>query len=102
MTSMYLESRLLLEQGGEVDTDYPIELQYYLLESEISIEEELKGIKTYGVGIIKKTQKECSEAKFVEDLSCCLASTKEVLNLLIRNLVTPISLHNVLEDIIGT
>lgn len=101
MTSMYLESRLLLEQGGEADTDYPIDLQYYLLESELSIEEELKGIKTYGVGIIKKTQEECTEAKFVEALSCCLASTKEVLSLLVRNSVTPVSLHDVLEDIVG-
>ena len=101
MTDMHLENTLLLEQCGETGTHYPMELQYYLLERETTIEEELIGIKAYGVGIIKKTQEECSEARFVEDFSSSLARTKEVLNLLVKNSVTPISLYDVLEDIAG-
>ena len=101
MTGMHLENTLLLEQGGETGNGYPMELQYYLLESEITIEGELRGTKTYGVGIIKKMQQECSEARVVEDFSCSLARTKEILNLLVRNSVTPISLYDVLEDIAG-
>ncbi len=99
MTDMHLENTLLLEQCEETGTFYPMELQYYVLESEITMEEELKGTKTYGVGIVKKTQDKCSEARFVEDFSSNLAGTKEVLNLLVRNSVTPISLYDVLEDI---
>lgn len=101
MTGMYLENTLLLEQFGETGIFYPMELRYYLLESEITMEEELIRVKTYGVGIIKETREECSEARLVENFSSSLARTKEVLNLLVRNSVTPISLYNVLEDIAG-
>ncbi|NJD04268.1 MAG: hypothetical protein FIA99_17115 [Ruminiclostridium sp.] len=100
MTNMYLENKLLLESGEEVDLDCPIELEYYLVESEISALEELAGKRIYGIGIIKKTVKECCEGELVPDFSCCITRTKEVLKKLASNSVTPIALHSVLEDII--
>ena len=101
MTNMYLENRLLLEDYEEVDLDCPIELEYYLVESENGALEVSDGKKVYGIGIIKKTKEECSEGMLVADFSCCITRTKEVLKKLVSNSVTPIALHNVLEDIIG-
>jgi hypothetical protein len=101
MTSMYLENRLLLESGEEVDLDCPIELEYYLVESDICTVEESKGKKVYGIGIIKKTKEECCEGKLVADFSNCITETKEVLKKLVSNSVTPITLHSILEDIVS-
>lgn len=101
MTNMYLENRILLKGGEEADPDSAIELEYYLVESELDALEELAKKKIYGIGIVKKTKAESNEEKFVADFSCCITRTKEVLKKLISNSVTPIALPYVLEDIIG-
>lgn len=101
MANMYLENKLLLKNCEEVDLDRPIELEYYLVESEIDSSDELAGKKIYGIGIIKKTKEESSEGKLVADFSSCIIRTKEVLSKLAINSVTPIALNYVLEDIIS-
>ena len=57
MTNMYLEDRLLLEKCAEMDLECPIELEYYLVESEIDTSDEQAGKTIYGIGIIKKNEK---------------------------------------------
>lgn len=101
MTKMYLEKRLLLEGSEETDLDFPIELEYYLVESDISAPEVSDGKKVYGIGIIKKTNEECSESSLIADFSCCISRTKEVLGKLVSNSVTPVALNYILEDIVG-
>ncbi len=101
MTNIYLENRLLLENGEEAELDCPFELEYYLVESDIAAQDGPGAKKIYGIGIIKKTKEECSEGKLIADFSCSIVRTKEVINKLISNSVTPIALHYVLEDIIG-
>ncbi len=101
MTNMYLENRLLLEGNEEVVLAHPIELEYYLVESEIYSADEPAVKKVYGIGIIKKTKEQCSEGKLITDFSACINRTKEVLKKLVSNTVTPVALHNVLEDIMS-
>ena len=101
MTNLYLENTLLLEGGEEVELDCPIELEYYLVESEIGALEESAGKRIYGIGIIKKTGEECNEGMLIADFSGSIARTKEVLKKLVSNSVTPVALHSVLEDIVN-
>ena len=100
MTNMYLVKRLQLEREEDAGPDYPIELEYYLAESENNFLKEVSGDKIYGIGIIKKTGDECNEGMLIRDFSSCIVRTKEVLKKLASNSVTPVALHSVLEDIV--
>ena len=102
MTRMYLENKLLLEGGEEANSEFPMELEYYLVESDMKIPEDSDEMKVYGIGIVKKTKEVCCESKLIADFSCCITRTKEVLKKLISNSVTPVALNYVLEDIIST
>ena len=77
------------------------DLEYYLLESEIKGFDELEGKKAYGFEIVKKPTKGKSESCSVTNFSCCKESTSRVLNSLAESTVTPISLHFILDDILG-
>lgn len=101
MTNLYLEKKVLLEGSEEEELDYPIELEYYLTESEGDASDEPAGTKHYGIGIIKKAGEECQESMFISDLSSYITRAKEILGKLIRNSVTPVALNYVLEDLIG-
>ena len=98
---MYLFKKLLLECKEDADPDCPIELEYYLAESENDLLNETCGDKIYGIGIIKKTGEECNEGMLITDFSSCITRTKEVLKKLASNSVTPVALHSVLEDIVN-
>lgn len=102
MIEKYLEKKVEL---GFVETlkgcKNPIELEYYLLESNINDIDELKGKKVYGVEIIKKVNDIRVENNSVQNLFCCKESTKYILNKLANNTVTPVGLPFILDDIIG-
>lgn len=102
MSKVYLENKLFLKEGEEGVLSCPIELEYYLVESDYNTIEEADAKKTYGICIIKKTNEQFIEGKLISDFSCCISKTKEVLKTLAENSVTPITLYNILEDIVGT
>jgi hypothetical protein len=98
----------LLEKEVEVLTDenqilfnFPIKLEYYLLESECEEIEELKGEKIFGIEVIKKVEGIKEEVMSFKEFSSNFEVTKKILNTLAKNSVTPIELPYVLEDMIG-
>lgn len=102
MTNMYLVKRLQLECGEDVDPDCPVELEYYLAESENDYSDEATRTKIYGIGITKKTGEEYNEGMLIIDFSSCIIRTKEVLKKLANNSVTPVALQSVLEDFVNS
>lgn len=79
----------------------PFELEYYLIESDITHPDELMQDKVYGVEIVKKNVNEKVEREIIKDLSCCRKNTENILNKLVNNTVTPVCLSHILDDIIG-
>lgn len=79
-----------------------IELEYYLLESEVRDLEELSGKIAYGIEIIKNPTNGMIEKETVKNLFCCKESVKQLLEKFANNAVTPIGLFYVLDDIVGT
>lgn len=82
-----------------------IYLEYYLIESEIEDIDELKGTRTYGIEIVKKTDRVISETALesaaVKNVSTSKNKTEKIIELLSSNYVTPVSLDYILEDIVG-
>ena len=80
------------------------DLEYYLLEKEIQLDGFC--VNTYGVEISKCSKDENKvlhkEYRKVFDVFCTQKDAEEVLEKLARNAVTPISLLDVLESMIGT
>lgn len=98
----------LLEKKVEISTDEnqilfnsPIKLEYYLLESELEQIDELKGIKVFGIEVIKKLHGVEDEIISYKDYSSNVFKTKDLLNILANNSVTPVGVSYVLEDIMG-
>jgi len=101
MLVKYLEKKVELESFDCTAAEEPIELEYYLLESEIRGEEELDGRKVYGIEVVKRVNDVKVERKIIKDVSCFKESTLEILKRLAENSVTPVSLPFILEDMIG-
>jgi len=103
MISRCLEKKVELIPDEElVEMKNSIELEYYLVESEISDLDELKGEKVYGIEIVKKAIDMPVERQVVRNLSCCRESARSMLDKLAYNTVTPVELPFILDDIIGT
>lgn len=97
-----LEKRIELIPDEKLDEfKSPIELEYYLVESDTEDLEELSNEKVYGIEIVKKIDNTKLENKLVRNFSCCKESTRNVLNKLVNNTVTPLELMFILDDIIG-
>ena len=77
-----------------------IELEYYLVESEIKKHDELTGKKAFGIEIVKKIANNC-EVETIKNLSFCRDNTIAVLEKLAANTVTPIALNYVIDDMMG-
>lgn len=79
-------------------------LDYYILEKEIQIDG--FSINTYGIEVAKRDKindaSTCLEYRKIYDVFCTERETIEVLEKLIRNTVTPVSVLDVLQDLIGT
>ncbi len=81
-----------------------INLEYYMLEVDgYSCEEQTQ--KVYGIQIVKtevdKNNKIHTDTELVPDISPDKETVKAIIQKLIKNKVTPVSLHDVLEDTIG-
>lgn len=101
MMTKYLEKRLVLEDTEKWGMEFPIELEYYLIESEINYRDDLAGKKVYGIAISKKISESCFEEKIISNFSCSIKMTKKVIEMLAGNYVTPIGLQPVLEDFLS-
>lgn len=88
----------------EEETKRSFILEYYTLEKEIDLE----GIShnTYGVEVLKRETTERGtlriEYRKVFDVFCTEDEARMVANILADNTVTPISVHDVIEQFIGT
>lgn len=105
MANRLFEKKIeLLQDENMVGFKSPMKLEYYLIESKIDDADEideLSGKKVYGIEIVKKIDGLKDEMKAVKNLSCCIEKTKDVLEMLAKNSVTPVGLQFVLEDMIG-
>lgn len=102
MLSKFLEKKLEVStKDGEINLEKPMQLEYFLLESEVKDRGELHGKKVYGIEVVKNDGKGCYETEMVKDLFNCRESTKALLDKLADNMVTPVSLFYILDDLIG-
>lgn len=78
------------------------ELEYYLLENDNNdiVESETK--KVYGIEIVKKHQGVLNESKQFQNIFNTRGKTKNLVDLLAENTVTPSSLPYILDDLLGT
>lgn len=101
--SRNLEKRIELKPDGQlIELSNPMELEYYLIETDENDMDELKGKLTYGIEIVKRISENNIENKIVKNFSCCKENTRLLLNKLAENTVTPVGLQFVLDDLIGT
>jgi len=79
----------------------PMQLEYYLVESEST--EDLKDYtdKVFGIEIIKKVGNIEIERELIKNYSHSRQITINMLKVLADNTVTPVSLPYILDDIIG-
>jgi hypothetical protein len=98
MISRFLEgTRNCCISGGEA-----IQLEYFLLETDLESDRDLT--KSYGIEIVKKCN-QCGQTISTEtDIIHCLSTEKEqaqeIINKLIANTVTPVSMIYVIEDLL--
>lgn len=82
-----------------------MQLEYYIVESDMENELPLSYGKRYGIEIVKKeytvNNDTYIENKLIDDICCSENNAKELVNKLIHNAVTPVSLNCVLEDLVG-
>jgi hypothetical protein len=102
MICKYLEGKIELipEESGK-EPVIPMELEYYLVESENMEGDELEGLRVYGVEIVKKAKGNSVERKSVRNLSCSRDGVRLLLHKLIANTVTPVGLPFILDDMLG-
>lgn len=102
MVSKYFEKKVeLLPDKNCNEPEKPFRLEYYLLESEGSDLEELKGEKVFGIEIVKITDETEVETRTVRNLSCSRKLAMDILKKLVYNTVTPVGMPFVIDDIIG-
>ena len=85
------------EELAETKINHRIELEYY------KTKEEHNKQMIYGIEVVKKEYREKGidiEANNVANLSDCTNKVEEIIDTLKRYKVTPVCLHDVIEDII--
>ncbi len=98
----YLEKKIeILTNEDSGDLKQNMELEYYLIESDINGFDGISEEKVYGIEIIKKMEEERYECEMVKNYSCCADSVKSVLKKLASNTVTPVGLPFILDDLLG-
>lgn len=78
-----------------------LELEYYLLEGEYTEEGKSVEQKGFGIEVVKRNQGIPNERKQFENIFSSRERTRELVDLLAVNTVTPISLPYVLDDLLG-
>lgn len=77
------------------------ELEYYLLESRITSDDELNGKKTFGIEIVKKLDGGKVERRSIMNFSCNIETVRDLITRLAYNSVTPVGLPDIIDDLIG-
>ena len=99
MIKRIIERKISIDYDTEnYKYDIPIILEYYILENVADYDDKLGDKKVYGLGIAKKIGENCYEEKSVMNFSCNIENTRKLINKLADNLVTPITLEFILED----
>lgn len=101
MISKYLKRKVgneFIEDSGQGSS---MELEYYLIECDAGSLSEPIGKKVYGIGVLKRIDDICCEEEIIRNFSCCIHNTQMVINKLADNLVTPITLKYVLDDLLA-
>lgn len=102
MISKFLEKKieiLVAENSGI--TGNTLELEYYLVESDNDMPEDMDTDKGYGVEIVKKEFGLTKESKMIKNIFCSRKTAEELLILLADNSVTPVTLPYILDDTMG-
>ena len=102
MVSKYLEKRVEIIPDGDMgNTGVPLELEYYLVESDVDMTEDIPEEKTYGIEIVKKTENRNIENEMIRNLCYNKGCAMDILNKLVYNTVTPVELPFVIDDLLG-
>lgn len=102
MICKFLESKVKLEmEEGIINEKNSFELEYYLIESEENEMQDFPGTRVYGIEIIKKLNTGIEEKERVRNFSFCRDQTRNMLEKLSKNTVTPVGLPFVIDDFIG-
>lgn len=102
MVSKFLEKRVEIEfEGLSKRPENSLELEYYLLESEYTEIGKREMQKSYGIEIVEKHQGILNTRKQFENIFCTREKTKDLVDLLAENTVTPTSLPYILDDLLG-
>ena len=102
MLSKCLEKKVQLTQEGNHGSEgNNIELEYYLLESEVQDDKDILGDMAYGIEIVKTVTSIKVEKEVIRNVSCCRESVAKILDMLATNTVTPIGLPFIMDDLIG-
>lgn len=101
MISRFLEKKVEIE-GREIETQVNcLELEYYLVESVGSDCTEAEDTREYGVEIVEKELDRVVDSKMFKNIYSCRSKVQDLIEILARNSVTPVSLPYVLDDMIG-
>lgn len=78
-------------------------LEYYLIKHSVLDVSPRLHLFTYGVEIVKRScgDSEVIETKLISDVCCSVMKMNDMISLLARNTVTPMCLHDVIEDFIS-
>ncbi|HHW49540.1 MAG TPA: hypothetical protein GXX14_13130 [Clostridiaceae bacterium] len=102
MVSKSLEKIVqLIPDENEMEFKNPMQLEYYLVESESPGDLQTYTDKVFGIEIVKKIGNNEVERKLIRNYSHSRQTTENILKVLAENTVTPVSLPYILDDIIG-
>lgn len=102
MVCKFLEKRVEIKCDGLYQgVGNSFELEYYLLENEDNALGEREAKKNYGIEIVKKHQGILNESKQFQNIFNTRGKTKNLVELLAENTVTPSSLPYILDDLLG-
>jgi hypothetical protein len=100
MLSRQIEKKLVVKDCEKRECFEPFDLEYYLLESEID-DGELAGMTAYGIEIVKIVGQAPVENAIVKNYTCSREAAHDLLCKLAENVVTPVSLEYIMDDIVG-
>ena len=77
-------------------------LEYYLIKHSVLDLSPRLNLFTYGVEVVKRScdDGEVLETKLISDVCCSVMRMNDMISVLARNTVTPVGLHDVLEDLL--
>jgi hypothetical protein len=103
MICKYLERSLsIMPDMQQGESMKPLQLEYYIIETDTAHSDEESCEKTFGIEIIKKENSGYVENEAIADVFCNREKAEYVLDMLARNTATPMELKFVLEDMVGT